>query len=135
MVARRGVEPLAGEVCEFCGRPNWDDVVTVAVPDSAFLHPTDPEQDGTRMASACSGAHAQALIERGRRTWIAEQLWSAKLRRVSGSWNRTVLDLDEIAALAGLTPSQLRGALRWRIGRQRRIAARSSGSAHLGGRS
>lgn len=125
MMARRAVEPMANDVCELCGRPIWDDGIAVAVPDSAFVHPTDEARDGTRVACACSRMHAEALVERGRRTWISEQLWSAKLRRLSESWNTTALDLDEIAALAGLTRAQLRGALRWRMGRQRMMARRA----------
>lgn len=81
MVARRDAEATLDQLCELCGRPTWDGGVRVVVPDSAFVHPTDPSQDGSRL----------------------------------------------VAELAGLTRAELRGALRWRIGRQRRFAAQTAG--------
>lgn len=102
--------------CELCRRPiHRGQGFTIVVPDSSYVHPTDPVRDGRREALACTSMHAGILVERGIRNWVDEQLWSAKLRRLSGNWNRTKLSLDETAALAGLAPSQLRRALKWRV--------------------
>lgn len=104
------------ERCELCRRPiRRGRGFTIVVPDSSYVHPTDPVRDGRREVLACTSMHAGALVERGIRTWVDEQLWSAKLRRLAGNWNRTKFSLDETAALAGLAPSQLRRALKWRV--------------------
>lgn len=102
------------ERCDLCGRPiRSGRGITIVVPDSSYLHPTDPARDGRREALTCTSMHAGELVDRGMRSWVDEQLWSAKLRRLTGSWNRTPFTLDEIAALAGLAPNQLRRALKW----------------------
>lgn len=106
-------DQATGLACELCGHPDGPVAVTVA--DSGYLHPTDAMRDGRRVTGACSAAHAYALIDRGRRRWVDEQLWLAKIDRLSAGWNRTRIDLDEIAELAGLTQGQLRSALRWRF--------------------
>lgn len=109
---------IATERCELCRRPiHRGRGFAIVVPDSSYVHPTDPVRDGRRKALACTSMHAGILVERGIRTWVDEQLWSAKLRRLAGNWNRTKLSLDETAALAGLAPSQLRRALKWRVSR------------------
>lgn len=120
-VRRSGLAARAGaEQCELCGRPiHSGRGVAIVVPDSAYVHPTNPARDGRREVFACTSMHAGELVDRGRRHWVDEQLWSTKLRRVTGSWNRTTFTLDEIAALAGLDPSQLRRVLKWRFGAER----------------
>lgn len=112
----------SGGVCEYCSRQlDGDQVLEVVVADSGYLHATDPAKDGRRIARACSAEHADALSQAGRERWVDEQLWAAKLRRVSGAWNRTVFTLDEIAELAGLTSTQLRRAIAWRLGQKRKF--------------
>lgn len=106
----------AASACEYCGRAlKADERLSVVVPDSGYLHPLDPVKDGRRKSLACSREHAQAMIEAGERAWVDEQLWAAKLRRVSATWNRSERTLDGMAELAGLTARQLRRALTWRM--------------------
>lgn len=108
-------------VCEFCERKlDGHEAIEVVVADSGYLHPTDPAKDGRRIARACSPEHAEALSKAGREQWVDEQLWAAKLRRVSAAWNRTVFTFDEMAELAGLTATQLRRAIAWRLGLTRK---------------
>lgn len=106
-----------GRNCEHCGQPvDATTQVEVTVPDSTYLHPDDPQQDGRRPAYACSPGHADDLVARGVSDWIDEQLWASKLRRVSGHWNRSETTLSGIAARAGLTHAQLTRAIDWRTG-------------------
>lgn len=110
-------DTAASEACELCGCVlGATNRQTVEVPDSGYLHPEHPSRDGRRTALACSTEHAHELVMAGTRSWVNEQLWMAKIRRVSTLWKRSESTLDEFAALAGLTPYQLRRALRWRMG-------------------
>lgn len=103
-------------VCEFCGETvEPANVVDVVVPDSGYLDPTDPNQDGRRPTRACSREHADRLIERGNARWVDEQLWARKFSRVSASWNSQTTNLDTIAKQAGLTRHQLRRMTDWRF--------------------
>lgn len=102
-------------VCEYCGSSiERGGGLYALVPDSSHLHPSDPSKDGKRISNACSGTHAQLLIDLGRQSWIDEQLWSVKLTRVSARWNRSDATISAIASLAGITPRQLHRALDWR---------------------
>lgn len=116
----RSTKPTA-TTCEYCGSTiDPATRIDAVVPDSAYLHADDPRQDGRRLARACSPEHADELIAIGTSNWIDEQLWANKLRRVSGHWNRTETTLSGIADRAGLTPTQLMRAIRWRSGSSRK---------------
>lgn len=107
---------VPAERCELCGRDLAPvDRHAVTIPDSAFVHADDDSEDGRRPAVACSREHAVELVARGTRTWVNEELWLGKVLRVSSRWRRRETTLDQFAALAGLTPYQLRRALRWRM--------------------
>ncbi|SNR61765.1 hypothetical protein SAMN06265360_11244 [Haloechinothrix alba] len=109
--------PVSMVSCEQCTkRLTADEYVEVTVPDSGYLHPDDPDQDGRRVTYACSTEHAEALEERGTTAWVDEQLWARRVQRVSTYWRTHRMTLDQFAARAGLTSSQLNRALRWRMG-------------------
>ncbi|MBA0127469.1 hypothetical protein H0B56_18135 [Haloechinothrix sp. YIM 98757] len=106
--------------CECCGhQAKPADLYVRAVPDSSRAHPTDPTQDGVRIACACSPQHADELVEQGRQEWVDEQLWTAKARRAAERWSQSRLTISHFARLAGLTPEQLDRALRWQASTDR----------------
>lgn len=107
--------PPDNEICEYCAQPlDPNHRVEVVVPDSAYLHPSDPREDGRRPTVACSRRHADKLIDRGEENWVDEELWARKFTRVSWYWNSDTT-LDAIADLAGLSERQLRRMAEWRM--------------------
>ncbi|MBA0127854.1 hypothetical protein H0B56_20100 [Haloechinothrix sp. YIM 98757] len=117
---------LSMVACEHCAkRLTADEYVEVTVPDSGYLHPDDRDQDGRRVTYACSTEHAEALVERGTRAWVDEQLWARRVQRVSAYWRTHRMTLDQFARRAGLTSAQLDRALRWRMGARADSAQRS----------
>ncbi|SNR82023.1 hypothetical protein SAMN06265360_12127 [Haloechinothrix alba] len=104
----------ADVTCEYCACPVAR-LHPVEVPDSGYLHPTEPELDGRRLTHACCPEHGEELVAHGLRNWLDEQLWTAKLQRVSERWRNEPMSVEQFAELAGLTPAQLRRALRYRM--------------------
>lgn len=104
--------------CDYCGRPPEPGTERWAlVPDSSFVHPSDPALDGRRVVTACGTEHLEELIKRARREWTDEQLWLGQLARASVKPGLRGASLRKVAYRARLSPEQLHRTLDWNAGR------------------
>lgn len=107
----------AAPICDHCDQAlHPDRMRTAVVPDSSFVHPDDPGQDGWRLVRTCGPDHLDILIDEARASWVAEQLWFGRLVRASRQNDSPYDSLDELAERASISAGRLRQALRWNAG-------------------
>lgn len=126
---RDGDESVAGlGSCDLCGTsiPTAMQVYSL-VPDSACIHPYDPDQDGLRRLVACGPEHLGELQQNYRkRPFIKEELWAGKIARALHT--QPDLNEDELAAVTGLNFIQIERSLTWES--ERFLRERSSQNDH-----
>jgi hypothetical protein len=105
---------VGAQTCDHCRQKiSPDQLHMAAVPDSSFVHPDDPGQDGWRLVRACGRHHLCLLIDDARAGWAEEQLWFGRLARASVREEMRGAALSRVARQASLSPERLRQALRW----------------------
>ncbi|MEU2898552.1 hypothetical protein AB0O72_23635 [Streptomyces sp. NPDC088106] len=118
----RRPETSAPELCDLCGDTfPAGEAVRGYVADSSSAHPTDERHDGLRRVTACCEAHFGMIREEyGRRPFVDEELWAAKISRVMMSGPPAV-PMARLACRTGLHEPDIRRAIAWHNERRRRM--------------
>jgi hypothetical protein len=123
MVELPGGSTPARDRCGVCGRSVSADGIREVVPDSSYLHPTDPAQDGLRPLAACDKDHFEELSAQYReRAYADEELWAGKVTRaVQEAWPGGVWG-EELERATGLSAQQIGRAAEWNRARTRHLS-------------
>lgn len=118
----RRPEAFPLELCDLCAATfPAGEAVRGYVADSSSVHPTDDWYDGLRRVTACGEAHLEMIRrEYGRRPFVDEELWAAKIARVMMS-GPPVVSMVQLACRTGLHEPDIRRAIAWHNERRRRM--------------
>jgi hypothetical protein len=103
-------EPDEPQLCDWCGSVISDATEQLynLVPDSSFVHVSDPRFDGQRLLTACGDEHMRLLVEEYRqRPFIEAEQWACKIHRAVESNPGCRIDDENLVELTGLTVEQI----------------------------